>query len=196
MLPIYLCSVATVVVFLRKWWYFRSVRLHQSGWIDELAEMLSAGDRQAAVRHAAGVQHPGGQAATALLQAVDQRPDKARAEGYRVGSLVLQQLESQLGLLAFIAQAAPLLGLLGTVIGMVDLFMGLQQAGDGAVSVGVLSSGIWKALLTTAAGLAVAVPTLAAHTYFASRVDRARLLISDMIQRLLYALPEQPERRP
>ncbi len=72
----------------------------------------------------------------------------------------IQRLEKNLALLSFIAQVAPLLGLLGTVLGMVDLFIGLQGSGLSNVDVSALSSGIWKALLTTAAGLMVAVPTL------------------------------------
>ncbi len=65
----------------------------------------------------------------------------------------------RLPLLAYIAQVAPLFGLLGTVLGMVDLFSSMQVAGD-AVSTTTLSAGIWKALLTTAAGLMIAIPTI------------------------------------
>ena len=72
------------------------------------------------------------------------------------GSLELQQYERGLSLISFIAQVAPLLGLLGTVFGMVEMFYGLQKAGLANVDAAALSSGIWKALLTTAAGLIVA----------------------------------------
>jgi biopolymer transport protein ExbB len=113
------------------------------------------------------------------------RPDRAEAEARRVGSLEIQKAESYLPLLSFIAQAAPLLGLLGTVLGMVDLFLGLQSSGLREVDVSLLSSGIWKALLTTAAGLTVAVPTLAAYSYLAHRADGLRLQVTDLVQQLL-----------
>ena len=61
-----------------------------------------------------------------------------------------------------------------------------RSGSEGNVVVAELSSGIWKALLTTAAGLAVAVPALAAHSYLASQIDRLRLQVSNVIQRVLY----------
>lgn len=86
-------------------------------------------------------------------------------------------------------QVAPLLGLLGTVLGMIDLFTGFQQGGNSNINLTELSAGIWKALITTAAGLTIAVPTLAAHSYLSSRVDNVRFELSDLIQRILYAIP-------
>ncbi|MCB9645410.1 MAG: MotA/TolQ/ExbB proton channel family protein [Deltaproteobacteria bacterium] len=102
-------------------------------------------------------------------------------------------MEAYLALLAFIAQAAPLLGLLGTVLGMVELFLGLEGAGLRDVDTSLLSAGIWKALLTTAAGLGVAVPTLAGHAYLASRVDLFRLALVDAVERLITAAAPRGE---
>jgi len=93
-------------------------------------------------------------------------------------------------LLAFITQVAPLLGLLGTVLGMVKMFFSLQQAGMSNVDVSLLSSGIWQALLTTAAGLMVAAPSLAAHSYLSTRLEHFRFHLKDSVERLLTALSE------
>lgn len=84
--------------------------------------------------------------------------------------------EKGLGTLATIARVAPLLGLLGTVLGMVSTFRGLPAvsgAASGAGGAGMveLASGIWVALLTTVAGLSVAVPVILCHTYLSARVD-------------------------
>ncbi|MEM8540163.1 MAG: MotA/TolQ/ExbB proton channel family protein [Pseudomonadota bacterium] len=76
--------------------------------------------------------------------------------------------------LDIIAQVSPLIGLFGTVLGMISAFQALQQSGN-SVDPSVLAGGIWVALLTTAVGLAVAMPTSIALTYFESRVDRHRL---------------------
>lgn len=73
---------------------------------------------------------------------------------------------------------------------MIDLFVTFQQSGNANINISELSADIWKALITTAAGLAIAVPTLAAHSYLASRVDDVRLQMSDIIQRILYAVPQ------
>lgn len=79
----------------------------------------------------------------------------------------LHQLESGLGLMATIAAAAPLLGFLGTVTGMVRAFMQIQNLG-GAVNASVLAGGIWEALITTVAGLVVGIPALLVYNYLAS----------------------------
>jgi biopolymer transport protein ExbB len=86
------------------------------------------------------------------------------------GALEVPRLEQKLNLLATIAQIAPLLGLLGTVLGFISVFRGVEEAGLNA-HVELLSRGIWTALICTAAGLAVAIPSYAGHNYLVSRVN-------------------------
>ncbi len=91
------------------------------------------------------------------------------------GRQIVHGLEYFLGALATIAAISPLLGLLGTVVGMIDVFAAIVTAGVG--NPGVLAGGISKALITTAAGLSVAIPALIFHEILSSRVDQ---LILDM----------------
>ena len=121
-----------------------------------------------------------------MLRALEEAPDQVEAEAKRVATLELVRLERGVSVLSFLAKVSPLLGLLGTVLGMVDLFMGLQGAGQGDLAISDLASGIWKALLTTAAGLTVAVPALAGYTWLTSRVDHLRLQLADMVQRVMF----------
>lgn len=100
----------------------------------------------------------------------------------------LARLESGFRLLDSIAQVAPLLGLFGTVLGMIDAFRGLQEAGSN-VDPSILAGGIWVALLTTAVGLAVAMPTSLLLTWFESRVARERIFLDRALQRLLTPAP-------
>jgi biopolymer transport protein ExbB len=86
------------------------------------------------------------------------------------------RLEEKLSLLATIAQLSPLVGLLGTVLGFIRMFAVLQTAGAHA-HLEQLSSGIWQALVCTAAGLAVAIPSYAAYNYLVNRVN---LIVLDM----------------
>lgn len=79
--------------------------------------------------------------------------------------------ERRLTGLSVIAQAAPLLGLLGTVTGMIDVFQQIQDL-SGQVNPSVLAGGIWEALITTAAGLTVAIPALVGYLYFRTRIGR------------------------
>lgn len=94
-----------------------------------------------------------------------------REEIERVAALHLERMRSYLRALEVIGTLSPLLGLLGTVLGMIEAFQQLEYAGS-RVDPGVLSGGIWEALLTTAAGLVVAIPTLAMLNWFERLVQR------------------------
>jgi len=103
----------------------------------------------------------------------------------------LARVERGFRLLDSIAQIAPLLGLFGTVLGMIDAFRALQTAGD-AVDPSVLAGGIWVALLTTAAGLAVAMPTSLALTFFESRAARERAKVDLALESLFHPMAGAP----
>src|SRR5277367_5641156 len=94
------------------------------------------------------------------------------------GAWEVPRLEEKLNLLATIAQIAPLLGLLGTVLGFMEVFRAVHQEGLNA-HISVLSNGIWKALICTAAGLAVSIPAYAAYNYLVGRVNT---IVLDMEQ--------------
>lgn len=96
----------------------------------------------------------------------------------------LVRLESSFRLLDSIAQLAPLLGLFGTVLGMIEAFQKLQGAGS-SVDPSLLAGGIWVALMTTAVGLAVAMPTSLLLTWLESRVARERIFADTSLQRVL-----------
>ena len=102
----------------------------------------------------------------------------AREEVARVAGLQLDTLRSGLRALALIASISPLIGLLGTVIGMIAAFQTLQEAGN-RVDPSILSGGIWVALLTTAAGLIIAIPAAAAHNWMEGIVYRAQRAMED-----------------
>ncbi|MGM0740825.1 MAG: MotA/TolQ/ExbB proton channel family protein [Pseudomonadota bacterium] len=109
--------------------------------------------------------------------------DGARAETQRVARNLIAEARSGLRPLELIATIAPLLGLLGTVLGMIAAFQTLQEAGSQA-DPATLAGGIWEALLTTAAGMAVAIPASMALTWFESVVDRLRLEMEDAATRI------------
>ena len=97
------------------------------------------------------------------------------------------RLERGLGTLENIAQLAPLLGLFGTVLGMIEAFQALQSAGS-QVDPSILAGGIWVALMTTAAGLAVAMPTSIIHSWLEARMDAERGIADHAIQTVLHPL--------
>lgn len=188
MVPIYLCSLFVVAVAVRKWLDFRAAALDDTAWFEETVRHIEAGDRSGAERHAREAQHPAGRVISGLLRAAEENPEAVDAETQRLGLEQAASLEKNLRPLSLTAEIAPLLGLLGTVVGMVELFMGIEMQSSGAMGMATLSGGIWKALLTTAAGLTVAVPALAVHAWFSSLVDRFKLQMTSMVQRMRYAI--------
>ena len=111
-----------------------------------------------------------------------------REEVARVATQALETLKSGLRFLALVASLSPLLGLLGTVIGMIDAFQALEQAGS-RVDPSILSGGIWVALLTTAAGLIVAIPAAAAHHWLEGRVEAIARRMEDGATRIFTHAP-------
>ncbi len=102
------------------------------------------------------------------------------------GNAELAAMNRHIRLLELIAMVSPLLGLLGTVLGMIRAFQGLAEA-QGAANASVLADGIWEALLTTAAGLMVAIPASVAASLLAERAERAAQLIEGVVGRLFAA---------
>lgn len=119
---------------------------------------------------------------------------KAREEGSLNRSLLslqaeklVNEAEKNLSVLNVVAQTAPLLGLLGTVMGMIDAFIQIQNLG-GQVNPSDLAGGIWVALLTTAAGLTVAIPALIAYIGFGRVADRYAQLIDSTVSQVVHKL--------
>nr|WP_281413132.1 MotA/TolQ/ExbB proton channel family protein [Marivibrio halodurans] len=106
-----------------------------------------------------------------------------REEVMRYGASALEALRAWFRPLEVIASLAPLLGLFGTVLGMISAFQQLEAAGN-QVNPAILSGGIWEALLTTAAGLAVAIPTVVLLNWLERRVDRLAHEMDDLVTRV------------
>jgi biopolymer transport protein ExbB len=107
------------------------------------------------------------------------------------GAWEVPRLEQKLNLLATIAQIAPLLGLLGTVLGFMKVFRVVQDEGLNA-HVGMLSNGIWQALICTAAGLAVSIPAYAGYNYLVSRVNTIVLDMEQISSEILNIVSAAP----
>lgn len=105
---------------------------------------------------------------------------QVKEEIERLADEKIQSLKAYLRPLEVVATLSPLLGLLGTVLGMIVAFQNMESAGS-QVDPSVLSGGIWQALLTTAVGLAVAIPVVAMHALFERKVERIIFLMSDSV---------------
>ncbi len=113
-----------------------------------------------------------------------------KEEVQRLASADMESFRSHLRSLEFIGTVSPLLGLLGTVLGMIEAFRQMEQAGS-QVDPAVLSGGIWQALLTTGVGLAVAIPTMLAYQWLDRRAERHAHRIEDTVTRVFTAHVQQ-----
>jgi biopolymer transport protein ExbB len=164
------CSVLAGAVFLERTLYFHRVGMSPGDFLRGLAELIRHQRWAEAQMECAGNPTP----LTRVLHAAVLRHSAARAELKEIvqeaGQLEVPKLERYLGLLAGLGVVAPLLGLLGTVTGMIEVF-GSIGAQSGLTSSADIAAGIYQSLLTTAAGLIVAIPCALAYCYLSSRLN-------------------------
>ncbi|MEE2860288.1 MAG: MotA/TolQ/ExbB proton channel family protein [Pseudomonadota bacterium] len=190
-------SVITLAVVLWKLWSLWRLGVWGGSHCRRAIRLWGDGQRRAAmdaVRGSPSAQARVAQAAIGTL--LDPRFDvaAAREETARVARQALYRSRTGLRALELIATIAPLLGLLGTVLGMISAFQVLQSSGNQADPAD-LAGGIWVALLTTAAGMAVAIPAGVALSWFESIADRLQSDLEDLATRIFVAGQEPAEPR-
>ncbi len=177
MYPILVCSIIALAIFLDRIWTYHSLRRSSGPLFHDVKQLVGEGKTQQALQLRQQQDSPLGR----ILQIPLKHSGASRAHiktlVEEVGHRETAALERYLGLLGTIATISPLLGLLGTVLGMIRAFTVI--ASEGAGTPATLGGGISEALLTTAAGLSVAVPTILLHKYLSSRVDRSILEMED-----------------
>src|SRR2546422_1138163 len=171
MWPILICSIISIGVFAERLFYFHRATIHVGEFLQGLSNLVRRRNFAEALHESAGTPGP----VARVIHAAIIRHDAPRAELRDIvqdaAQLEVPKLERFLAVLATIAFLTPLLGLLGTVAGMIDAF-GTLSSNGGYATVTELSNGVYKSLLTTAAGLVVATPTFVAYSYLSSRVNR------------------------
>lgn len=132
---------------------------------------------------------PAGRILAAGLERHDEGTDRVMKAIENVGLIEMASLESGLVWLATVSNVAPLLGFLGTVIGMIEAFQAIEAAGE--VEATLVAGGIKVALITTAAGLAIAIPVNIMHNYFVTRIDRLVLDMEESAQKMVDTIHER-----
>lgn len=169
MWPILLCSVIALAIVIERFWSLRTERITPKNLVNNVWQWAKTGNLDARKVNDLRNQSPLGRLLAAGLVNIKHEREVMKESIEEVGRHVAHELERFLNTLGTIAQIAPLLGLLGTVIGMIKVFSVITTQGVGDPS--VLAEGISMALITTAAGLTVAIPTLMFYRYFRGKVD-------------------------
>ena len=163
-------SVVAVTVFAERWLYLRRITISTGDFLRGLANLIRRGAWTEAQIECKGTPVP----VARVVHAAILRHDLARADLKEIvqeaGQLEVPNLERGLLVLSTVAQPTPLVGLLGTVLGMIQAFLTVSSQ-SGYVTATALSGGVYTSLLTTAASLAVAIPAQLAHNYLSSRVN-------------------------
>ena len=155
--PIGLCAVAALTLFFERWFSLSPRRVAPEGWRAECWR------RCGAMRRPPGSSAAAGRLVVAWLKSEDRRRERVGEAGQRL----VAEMERGISWLATIASLAPLLGLTGTVLGMIEVFQRMTvDAGAGSQ---LLAGGIWMALVTTVLGMLVAMPTLVLHRLLQGR---------------------------
>lgn len=192
---IIICSVMAFAVFLERMWYLRNAKIDTGKFMQEISNKVKKNKVMEALDMCNITKGP----IARILKSGIMKYDRPRADMKEAiddaGVHEVPLLEKNLGVLATIAHIAPLLGLLGTVVGMLKAFQVIEGKATSMMPVnpGDLAGGIWEALITTVAGLAVAIPTYVVYNYLVSRVNNFVLDMEKSATELVNVLSEQRE---
>nr|WP_153921210.1 MotA/TolQ/ExbB proton channel family protein [Pseudomonas sp. JG-B] len=169
MLPIILCSIAATAIVAERLWTLRISRVSPPHLLGQVWRQIKDKQLNSQKLKELRASSPLGEVLAAGLANSKHGREIMKECIEEAASRVIHELERYLNALGTIAAMAPLLGLLGTVFGMIDIFGGFME--NGMANAPVLAGGIAKALVTTAAGLIVAIPAVFFHRYLLRRVD-------------------------
>ena len=186
MLPLVLCSIVVIAITIERFWTLNPKKItpkHQLaqvwGWIKSnqvTPERLKDLQKSSEL----------GKILAAGLSNSKNGRDVMKDSIEEAASQVIHSMERYIAVLGTIAAVAPLLGLLGTVLGMIKVFVAIELQGTG--NAGALAGGISEALITTAAGLVVAIPAMISHRFFLRRIDSLAVVMEQECIKLIDAL--------
>ena len=188
MAPIILCSIAAMAIIAERLWSLQRERVAPEGLVTDVWRWASTGELTEERLQALREGSPLGRILAPGLAGRDLDREVMKESIEEVGRHVVHDLERYLDTLGTIAAIAPLLGLLGTVIGMIEVFAVITAQGVGEPR--TLAGGISEALVTTAAGLTVAIPSLLFHRFLRGRVDELVVAMEQEALRMVGALQE------
>jgi len=193
MIPILICSVIALTIIGERFWALRTARVAPKNLAVQIHNLYKQNSLSVETLEKLRHNSPLGRILATGLKNVNYDRDVMKESIEEAGRQVALELERYLNTLGTIASITPLLGLLGTVIGMIKVFTVITAAGVGNPT--ILAEGISEALLTTAVGLTVAIPSLMFYRYFRGRVDELLLIMEDQAIYLIEVLHGERSRQ-
>ncbi len=187
MIPIGLCSLVAVAVFIERLWSLRRGRIVPRAFCVEMMQLVKLERFDDALTNCRKREVAAGRILEVAVLAREQDRGAIKERLEEVGRREAAELERFIPVLGTIASVAPLLGLLGTVLGRIITFQSIQDAG-GMADISALAGGISQALVTTFAGLSVGIPAVMANRFLLSRVDGLLLDLEEVSLGILDAI--------
>jgi len=194
MVPILLCSILAAAISVERFWTLQRTRITPKNLLAQVWSSLKADDLDSQKLRDLRSNSPLGQVLAAGIANAKRSRDIMKEAMEEAAGQVSHDLERYLTSLGIIASISPLIGLLGTVVGMIKVFTALML--EGAGNANVLAGGISQALITTAAGLSVAIPALIFHRFFLRRVEELVVTMEQEAGKLVDILQGDNEEEP
>lgn len=192
MLPIILCSIVALAIIVERFWTLQQQRIIPRNLVAQIWQLYRTGQLDKAHIQAVRMSSPLGRVLAAGLVNLRHSREVMKESVEDEGRQVVQDLERYLNTLGTIAAVSPLLGLLGTVSGMIKTFSVIS--GQGVGNPAALAGGIAEALITTAAGLTVAIPSLMFYRYLRGKVDVLVLKMEEEALKMIEVMHGERER--
>ncbi len=170
MWPILLSSVVAAGLFLERVFHLHRAQINPDDFLSGIYTIVNRGNTAEAVSICDQTPGPVAHMVRIGLLHLDEAPEVLKETIAKAGLSEIPRLEKNLGGLLTVAQIAPLMGLMGTILGLIAVFMSMEQNAPLA-EIGDLSSGIWQALITSAVGLCISIPSFAGYNFLLSRVE-------------------------
>lgn len=186
MLPIIICSIITIAITIERFWTLNPAKIAPRNQLGQVWNWIQTNQMDSEKLKELRRSSPLGRILAAGLSNSRHGRDIMKDSIEEAASQVIHEMERFLTILGTVATISPLLGLLGTVFGMITVFNEIMLQGTG--NAGVLAGGISQALITTAAGLCVAIPAMISHRFFLRRMDTLVVTMEQESVKLVDAL--------
>lgn len=165
-----LASAGALVVFIERLLHYHRAQINSTEFLNGVRNVLKRDNVVEALSICEATPGPVARLVKTAILSRDKGRDRVREALEEAGLVEVPRLEEKLNVVATVAQIAPIMGLLGTVMGFIKIFMVMEAQGPN-VPMNAVSGGVWEALLSTGAGLAVAIPAYVGYNYLVSRVN-------------------------